>query len=459
MTTTNPAPPALMVEHHDPATLLVDHNIRALRLDKGLVDSIRDLGVLQPVIGYRTIDRRVRVRYGHRRTLAAVEAGATTVPVIVVASEDDSDDIERVVGQYAENTHRDGLNAAEQAGVVTQLLDLGLTAGQIQKRTRMPKTSITAAKAVRGSVAAIDAAGKHDYLTLDQAAAVAEFDGDPDAVKQLVTAAEEGSFRHTLQELRDDRAEQESRAAYSAGLEAAGVTVVSDRPSWQQGLPELVTADGEAIRPETHQDCPGHIAFLHRIWSGDGYAWNASYYCAHPAANGHRKRTYNGTAAQSTEDAKAERALTIAGNKKWRTAETVRREWLTEFLARKEAPKDALRFIIESLARADNALRHSAERSYAMPHQLLGLPRQEPENGFHARNATDAVVDAIAHASDARAAVMGLGIILGAYEETTGVHIWRSPRAHPEIGRYFTALASWGYELAEIEQTVIDGKP
>ena len=72
-------------EQLDPATLLVDRNLREVRADEAfrrLVGSVRDLGVLQPVTVHRTADGD-RVLFGHRRTLAAVDAGLTTLPALV----------------------------------------------------------------------------------------------------------------------------------------------------------------------------------------------------------------------------------------------------------------------------------------------------------------------------------------------------------------------------------------
>ena len=64
----------LTVEEIDPRTLLVNLNIRDAQPDKDLIASIKDQGVLQPVIAYRTADGEIRVRYGNRRTLAAISA-------------------------------------------------------------------------------------------------------------------------------------------------------------------------------------------------------------------------------------------------------------------------------------------------------------------------------------------------------------------------------------------------
>ena len=81
----------------DPETLLVDLNIREARLDRDFLASITDHGVIEPIVAVRTDDGRVRVRHGHRRTLAAVETGKDLMPVFIAADED-NDEAERIAG-------------------------------------------------------------------------------------------------------------------------------------------------------------------------------------------------------------------------------------------------------------------------------------------------------------------------------------------------------------------------
>jgi ParB family chromosome partitioning protein len=86
----------------DPKTLLVDTNIRKdVRLDKDFVASIKELGVLVPITAVRTASGDIRVRFGHRRTLAAIEAGRDAVPVDVIGTEgqDDAVQVERIITQ------------------------------------------------------------------------------------------------------------------------------------------------------------------------------------------------------------------------------------------------------------------------------------------------------------------------------------------------------------------------
>ena len=63
------------IEHIDPAQIEVETNVRTIvKVDTALVASIRELGVLEPVVCRRTQDGSVSVRMGQRRVLAAREA-------------------------------------------------------------------------------------------------------------------------------------------------------------------------------------------------------------------------------------------------------------------------------------------------------------------------------------------------------------------------------------------------
>ena len=123
----------------------------------------------------------MRVRFGHRRTLAAIEADLATVPVEIVGDEatDDAGEIERILTQHAENAHRTALTDSEQLGVIEQLDAFGMSAAQIAKRTKIKRDTVNTALVVAKSDLAKAASDRYDFLTLEQAAAVAEFDDDP----------------------------------------------------------------------------------------------------------------------------------------------------------------------------------------------------------------------------------------------------------------------------------------
>ncbi len=73
--TTTAQQSAAQVEEADPRTLLVDANIR---LNPAFVASIKDLGVLVPIVAVRTAKGAVRVRLDNRRTLGAIPPARST---------------------------------------------------------------------------------------------------------------------------------------------------------------------------------------------------------------------------------------------------------------------------------------------------------------------------------------------------------------------------------------------
>jgi len=169
------------MEQIDPSLLLVDRNVRRdAAPDKTLVESVRDLGVLVPIVAVRT-DAGVRVRYGHRRTHAAIQAGQATVPVWVFDTDHADSDTDRIVAQWAENEHRAALTATDRLAAVEQLSAFGVSAAQITKRLKTKRTQVDAALAVAASPLAKKATERYEFLTLDQAAVLAEFDAGDDA--------------------------------------------------------------------------------------------------------------------------------------------------------------------------------------------------------------------------------------------------------------------------------------
>jgi len=113
-----------------------------------LVHSIREIGVLQPVVVRRVpaeaTDVPEGVEYelimGERRWRASREAGNDTVPAIIKATEDD--DLLR--DALLENLHRSQLNALEEAAAYQQLLDdFGCTQEELAGRIGRSRPQIS----------------------------------------------------------------------------------------------------------------------------------------------------------------------------------------------------------------------------------------------------------------------------------------------------------------------------
>ena len=102
--------------------------------------SIRELGVLQPVLVKQAADGSYELIAGERRLRAAKRAGLTTIPAIVR----DADRVASLEQALVENLHRQDLNALEEAAAYSQLIeDLGLTHEQVATRVGKSRVSIT----------------------------------------------------------------------------------------------------------------------------------------------------------------------------------------------------------------------------------------------------------------------------------------------------------------------------
>ncbi len=106
---------------------------------EGLTDSVRELGVLQPVL-VRASGDGYELIAGERRWRAAKRAGLPTIPAIVRAADDESSLEQALV----ENLHRQDLNALEEAAAYQQLIeDFGLTQDQVAKRVGKSRSAVT----------------------------------------------------------------------------------------------------------------------------------------------------------------------------------------------------------------------------------------------------------------------------------------------------------------------------
>jgi ParB family transcriptional regulator, chromosome partitioning protein len=83
-----------------------------------LVSSVREVGVLQPVVVRETGPGRYQLIMGERRWRACREAGVATIPAIVRETPDDA----LLRDALLENLHRQQLNPLEEAAAYEQLL-------------------------------------------------------------------------------------------------------------------------------------------------------------------------------------------------------------------------------------------------------------------------------------------------------------------------------------------------
>jgi ParB family transcriptional regulator, chromosome partitioning protein len=105
-----------------------------------LANSIREIGVLQPVLARDLGDGTYQLVAGERRWRAARRAGLTTIPAVVRRT----DDLSSVEQALVENLHRADLTPLEEAAAYQQLIeDFSLTHEQVASRVGKSRSAIT----------------------------------------------------------------------------------------------------------------------------------------------------------------------------------------------------------------------------------------------------------------------------------------------------------------------------
>ena len=149
--TSKPAPPS-------PATELPDSALRDVPVDSirpnpnqprvhfdedslaDLAKSIKEVGVLQPLLVRELSKGKYELIAGERRWRAAQRAKLTEVPVVVR----EIDELESVEHALVENLHRQDLTALEEASAYQQLHDdFEMSHEQIAKRVGKSRTTVT----------------------------------------------------------------------------------------------------------------------------------------------------------------------------------------------------------------------------------------------------------------------------------------------------------------------------
>lgn len=99
-----------------------DFNVRQTELDEGiddLAESIRDIGILQPIVVYRD-GNRYKLIIGQRRYRACKQLGLKKIPALITTV---SDEREAVMKSLSENIHRLNLNYRDKMRLSGALLE------------------------------------------------------------------------------------------------------------------------------------------------------------------------------------------------------------------------------------------------------------------------------------------------------------------------------------------------
>lgn len=179
------AVPGIRLVHIDPHTIVPNPRQPRTHFDEDdlaeLTHSVREFGVLQPVVVRRNDQGDYELIMGERRTRAARLAGVETIPAIVRDTADD--DLLR--DALLENLHRSELNPLEEASAYQQLLeDFGITQEQLAERIGRSRPQISNTIRLLRLPVPVQQRVAAGVLSAGHARALLSLD-DPDAMQRL----------------------------------------------------------------------------------------------------------------------------------------------------------------------------------------------------------------------------------------------------------------------------------
>ena len=148
-----------------------------------LVTSIREVGLLQPVVVREAGDGKYELIMGERRFRASREAGLNAIPAIVRETSDDA----LLRDALLENIHRQQLNPLEEAAAYQQLLDdFGTTHEELASRIGRSRSQVTNTIRLLNLPAGVQKRVAAGVLSAGHARALLSLD-DADAQERLAT--------------------------------------------------------------------------------------------------------------------------------------------------------------------------------------------------------------------------------------------------------------------------------
>ena len=445
----------------DPAELAVDANVRSdLALTPEFVASVAR-GIIQPIVAYRDTLGVLRVLTGHRRAVAAVEAGLARVAVVVHPAP--GDETERIVDQLTENELRTDLSTRDRARTYQQLALMGASAGSIAKRVSVKPADVEQALRVAESPKVAAALEEKPDLPLDLAAGMAELAalaaGDEDAdseVAELARVVEESGVGEARVEL-EYRLGQARRVVREREVierfAAAGVTAWFGwtNPEGAVGLSDLTARPGKGNTPgptmslREHADCPARGVRLMLDEKQEGGVREVAHYCLDWKTSGHYKRAAANTSGATSGPRSAEEKDRRRAGKERRdriaAVTKVRHAFVKDLLQRKTLPADAV--VLVARVNVYWGVAGSA------PHlrEWGVVPAGEMVHELTSRG-----VGTVKQATR-----LLLAAAIAAVEERTSEH-WYDERgtAPPPFAVLLETLASWGYELSDLETGVVE---
>ncbi|MFD4356857.1 ParB/RepB/Spo0J family partition protein [Nocardia sp. NPDC058518] len=221
----------------DPGQLLVGFNVRqnaAQTITPEFVALAKTEGYEQDPTVWITADGHLQIRDGHRRVLGAIEAGVKKLPVILRDPPKGANDSEAhatlIATQLRANQQHVHVNEADEFKALQQFLALpGGTPAKAARRIGVDRKVAEAAKRAIGSKAAT-AAVESGQISIIDAGLLVDFEDDPDAVSRITRASGTADRIRTAEKIRREKRAATARAAAESTWRKRGYTILERNP-------------------------------------------------------------------------------------------------------------------------------------------------------------------------------------------------------------------------------------
>ncbi|MET9089431.1 ParB N-terminal domain-containing protein [Streptomyces sp. NPDC004237] len=352
--------------------LIVRDDFNARTSDTGPNDdlkaSVAELGVQDAISVRPRPDGTYGAFKGWRRAQAQQTVNASAmaegrpvrkIPAIVRADLVGNDAMTHLLS-LIENHHREPMHDRDRLKAIETLALLDMNEEERKQMARALKIKRAELRAAREAARLDDSQLRRatvqgfDLMQMAELAEVSDVSGAVKALEEAHTkdAAEDGGghghWDHAMARLRQTKADAEARQSALSELEKAGVPLLPNyfpygTKDTSRPLTDLRTPLGAPLTEDKHRYCSGHAARLDE-------ESNPVWHCSDPAKYGHKLRPGAKQAKQSmSEQEKEERARTIAGNKAWKAARTVREESVKRLCTAKALPEAVRLFALRTV--------------------------------------------------------------------------------------------------------------
>ncbi|MCW8103546.1 ParB/RepB/Spo0J family partition protein [Streptomyces tauricus] len=452
-----------------------DYNARttATEPDDDLKASVAELGVQDPIHVRPQADGTYGAFKGWRRAQAQQAANATAkaddrpirkIPAIIRADLVGNDAMTHLLS-LIENDHREQMHDRDRVKAIETLALIDVSEEQREAMARALKIKRAELRAAREAGRLDDTQlrrARGQGFDLMQMAEMAEVRDVSQAVAVLESAhakdaAEEGGGRghwdQALAGLRQAKADAEARQSALDRLEKAEVPLLPDSFPWgtkdtSRPLTDLRTPLGAPLTPDKHAYCSGHAARLDE-------EFRPVWYCSDPAKHGHKLRPGAKQAKQSmSPEEKEARTRTIAGNKAWKAARTVREDFVKRLCKGKSLPEPVRQFALRTVMSPPYLYAKWCEKGETEAvAQFLGVPDPNADRSRYSRDG-DPFDDLVSRQGKTKGWHQVFAQVAAAFE-----YSMREPKAWQGLGRhqaaYLLCLKAEGYRLSDVEELAV----